>query len=51
MAGAGPEAVCITSGAGARLALIAAACENVQQVICLQVTDDLAVAVFLAMSC
>ncbi len=37
VAGAGPGAVCIASGAGARLALVAAACGNVQQVICLQV--------------
>ena len=37
LAGAGPGAVCIASGAGTRLALVAAACGNVQQVICLQV--------------
>ena len=37
VAGAGPGTVCIASGAGAHLALVAAACGNVQQVICLQV--------------
>ena len=40
VAGAGPEAVCITSGAGPRLALMAATCDNVQQVICLQVRGN-----------
>lgn len=34
---AGPGAVCIVCGAAASLAMLAAACANVQQVICLQV--------------
>lgn len=34
---AGPRAVCIVSGAAASLAVAAAACSNVDQVICLQV--------------
>ena len=37
MARAGPGAVCIVSGAAASLAVAAAACSNVDQVICLQV--------------
>lgn len=37
MGRAGPRAVCIVSGAAASLALMAAACSNVDQVICLQV--------------
>ena len=37
VAGAGHGAVCITSGAGAWLILMAAACESLQQIICLQV--------------
>lgn len=44
--GAGPGAVCITSGAGAHVALAAAACVNVHAVICLQVSMEAAMFLF-----
>ena len=37
LARAGPGATCIVSGAAASLAVVAAACSNVDQVVCLQV--------------
>lgn len=40
VARAGPGAVCIMSGAAASLAVVAAACPNVDQVICLQVQQS-----------
>lgn len=44
VARAGPGAVCIVSGAAASLAVAAAACSNVDQVICLQVQQSLKLA-------
>ena len=49
--GAGPGAVCITSGAGAHMVLAAAACDNVHEVICLQVSIEAAIVCQLLLLC